>query len=144
MLASEYKQQFNALMTSQPDITRQLRAAVIDWLFEVGTKLNIEDKTVLFEAINLMDRFYDQTKELLPAKDLQLTAVTALFLASKNLEVDPLDLTTCVKTLCFNKYSRVQFLQKEASIQRLTNFENESPSILDFLMFYLRLIKQRL
>jgi hypothetical protein len=59
MLASEYKQQFNALMTSQPNITRQLRAAVIDWLFEVGTKLNIEDKTVLFEAVNLMDRFYD-------------------------------------------------------------------------------------
>lgn len=131
-------------MTSQPNITRQLRAAVIDWLFEVGTKMNIEDKTVLFEAINLMDRFYDQTKELLPAKDLQLTAVTALFLASKNLEVDPLDLTTCVKTLCFNKYSRVQFLQKESAIQRLTNFENESPSVLDFLMFYLRLIKQRL
>lgn len=48
MTASEHKQQFNALMTNQPNITRQLRAAVIDWLFEVGTKLNIDDKTVLF------------------------------------------------------------------------------------------------
>ena len=67
-----------------------------------------------------MDRYYDQSKEVLPAKDLQLTAVTALFLASKNLEVDPLDLTTCVKSLCFNKFSRPQFLQKEAAIQRLT------------------------
>jgi len=46
--------------------------------------------------------------------------VTALFLASKNLEVDPLDLATCVKTLCFNKYAKQQFLHKEASIQRLT------------------------
>lgn len=73
-----------------------------------------------------------------------MTAVTALFLSSKNLEVDPLDLTTCVKSLCFNKFSRQQFLQKEAQIQRLTQFENESPSILDFLMFYLRLIKHKL
>ena len=32
---------------------------------------------------------------------------------------------------------------KEASIQRLTQFENESPSVLDFLMFYIRMIKQR-
>lgn len=53
-----------------------------------------------------MDRFYTTSIEQHPVKDLQLTAVTALFLASKNLEVDPLDLSTCVKTLCFNKYSR--------------------------------------
>ena len=91
-----------------------------------------------------MDRFYDLTTEIFPAKDLQLTAVSALFLASKNFEVDPIDLSTCVKTLCFNKYSRQQFLQKETSIQKLTMFENESPSVLDFIMFYLRLIKQKL
>ena len=53
-----------------------------------------------------MDRFYDKAKESLPVKDLQLTAVTSLFIASKNLEVDPLDLNTCCKTLCFNKYSK--------------------------------------
>ena len=59
----EYKQQFNSLMTNQVQITRHLRAAVIDWLFEVGTKLNIEDRSVMFQAINLMDRFYDSSTE---------------------------------------------------------------------------------
>ena len=39
MVDHEYKSQFNALLTNQVRITRQLRAAVIDWLFEVGTKL---------------------------------------------------------------------------------------------------------
>ena len=58
MVANEYKSQFNALLTNQIKITRQLRAAVVDWLFEVGTKINIEDKQVLFQAVNLMDRFY--------------------------------------------------------------------------------------
>jgi hypothetical protein len=47
-------------MHNQQEITRHLRASVIDWLFEVGTKLNIEDKGVIFQAINLMDRYYDK------------------------------------------------------------------------------------
>lgn len=58
MIEHEYRSQFNALMTNQIKITRQLRAAVIDWLFEVATKINIEDKQVLFQAVSLMDRFY--------------------------------------------------------------------------------------
>jgi hypothetical protein len=103
-------------MTDQVNITRHLRAAVIDWLFEVGTKLNIDDKGVMFQAVNLMDRFYDNSKEQFSSKDLQLTAVTSLFLASKNIEVDPLELQLCIKTLCFNKYSRGQFLAKESAI----------------------------
>jgi hypothetical protein len=28
-------------------------------MFEVGTKLNMDDKGVIFEAVSLMDRFYD-------------------------------------------------------------------------------------
>lgn len=88
-----------------------------------------------------MDRFYDKQTEILPTKDLQLTAVTALFVASKNLEVDPIDLQTCCKTLCFNKYAKSQFLKKEADIRRATLYENEAPTVLDFVMFYLRMVK---
>jgi hypothetical protein len=57
---AEYKSQFSALLNNQIEITRHLRASVIDWLFEVGTKLKIEDRSVLFQAFNLMDRFYDK------------------------------------------------------------------------------------
>lgn len=53
-----------------------------------------------------MDRYYDKQTISMPVKDLQLSAVSALFIASKNLEVDPLDLQTCAKTLCFSKYSK--------------------------------------
>lgn len=91
-----------------------------------------------------MDRYYDNQTVSLPAKDLQLTAVTALFVASKNLEVDPLDLRTCIKTLCFNKYSKSQFLEKESGIREATQYENEAPSSLDFIMILIRLLKCRL
>lgn len=138
MCKQEYKTQFESMLQHQDVITRQLRASVIDWLFEVGTKMGIEDKSVIFQAISLMDRYYKHQKESMPAKDLQLTAVTSLFIASKNIEVDPLDLDTCQKTLCFNKYSKSSFLKKESEIRKATVYENETPTILDFIMFYLR------
>ena len=70
--------------------------------------------------------------------------MTALFIASKNLEVEPLDLRTCVKELCYNKYSKQEFLKKEADIRLATNYENEAPTCLDFIMLYVRLIKMAL
>jgi len=88
-----------------------------------------------------MDRFYQAQNTCLPSRDLQLTAVTALFIASKNLEVDPLDLKTCVQTLCFSKYSKQQFLEKETVIRQATDYENEAPCTLDFVLLYARLLK---
>lgn len=141
LLCNEHKCQFPNLMENQQEISRHLRASIIDWLFEVGTKLNIDDKSVIFQAINLMDRYYDRQETSMPYKDLQLTAVTSLFISSKNLEVEPLDLSTCCKTLCFSKYSKIQFLKKECEIRKATQYENEAPSVLDFMMFYMRMVK---
>ena len=59
MRNNEYKNQFQDPLHNQDEITKHLRASVIDWLFEVSTKLEIEDKGVIFQAISLMDRFYD-------------------------------------------------------------------------------------
>ena len=91
-----------------------------------------------------MDRFYTAQHQSLPSKDLQLTAVTALVIASKNLEVDPLDLRTCVSNLCFNKYSKNHFVEKESHIRRACGYVNEAPSVLDFIMLYGRLLKIQL
>jgi hypothetical protein len=57
-------------MSKQTLITRHLRASVIDWLFEVGTKLGIDDKSVIFQCVNLMDRFYESQITQLPQSDL--------------------------------------------------------------------------
>jgi hypothetical protein len=34
MIANEHKLQFHSILSNQQDITRHLRARVIDWLFE--------------------------------------------------------------------------------------------------------------
>ena len=67
--------------------------------------------------------------------------MTSLFIASKNLEVDPLELRVCVQTMCFNKYAKSAFVEKEAQIRQACDYENESPSTLDFINLYLRLLK---
>jgi hypothetical protein len=36
------------MLEGQEQVTVELRASVIDWLFEVGSKLQIEDRSVLF------------------------------------------------------------------------------------------------
>lgn len=122
MRKNEHRSQFTSLLSRQTQITRHLRASVIDWIFEVGSKLKISDKFVLYQTVSLMDRFYEGQEVDLPTKDLQLTAVTALFIASKSIDVEPIDLQTCCKTLCFNKYSKTQFLNKESAIRKATKF----------------------
>ncbi len=117
MRKNEYRSQFTSLLSRQSQITRHLRASVIDWIFEVGGKLGINDKFVLYLTISLIDRFYEAQEEDFSTKDLQLTAVTSLFIASKSIDVEPIDLQTCCKTLCFSKYSKSQFLNKETAIR---------------------------
>lgn len=52
-----------------------------------------------------------------------------------------MDLQTCCKTLCFNKYTRSQFLSKESAIRNATEYQNEFAQPLDFVMLYIRMVK---
>ena len=58
------------MLEGQEQVTVELRASVIDWLFEVGSKLQIEDRSVLFQAIYLMDRYYSCLTGQIATKDL--------------------------------------------------------------------------
>lgn len=39
MVANEHKVQFQSILSNQKDITRHLRASVVDWLFECSVQL---------------------------------------------------------------------------------------------------------
>jgi hypothetical protein len=80
MRKTEYKVQFSNLLAHQTHITRHLRGSVIDWLWEVSRKLKVTDKSVIYQAVCLMDMFYEAQKKDFQSRDLQLTAVTAFFI----------------------------------------------------------------
>lgn len=52
-----------------------------------------------------------------------------------------MSMTTCAKTLCYKKYSKQQFLRKEAEIRSVIKYENEVPTVLEFLMLYIKMTK---
>lgn len=63
MRKTEYKVQFNNLLSNQTQITRHLRGSVIDWLWEVSRKLKVLDKSVIYQSVCLMDMFYETSKQ---------------------------------------------------------------------------------
>ena len=78
---------------------------IIDWLLEVVQKFKINDRSILFQTIELMDGYYQRCQRQLESWDLQLTAVTCFFIASKNIMIEPITLQNAVETLCYNKFS---------------------------------------
>ena len=89
-----------------------------------------------------MDRFYDQrilTPK--PISDCYLTGYTALFISSKNSEVEPLTLQDIKHHFLQNSYTREQILQKELDIRKASTYENEVSSLFDYVMLYIKIWK---
>jgi hypothetical protein len=82
--------------------------------------------------------------EAVDSGDIQLTAVTALLICSKYSDVEPLKLKDCVKSLCFNKYTNYDFINKEIEILDLLKVELDTSHSLDFVIFFMKIIRLKL
>ena len=61
---------------------------------------------MFFTAVQYIDTYYAKIGKQMQKKDLQLTAVTAILMASKLLETVSLKLSFCMDTLGHKKYSQ--------------------------------------
>lgn len=142
LLARERLNRFDDLLTKQTDIGRLGRASIVDRLFQVAQNIKIDDKSVVFQAVSLLDRYYDQKSlTVKPSSDCLLTGYTTLFIASKNSEVEPLSLSDIKNHFLQKNYERSQILQKELDIRQATNYENEVSTLFDFVMLYMKIWK---
>lgn len=115
---------------------------MIDALFLAAQNVRLEDKSVVFQATSLMDRYYNQPDlSFKPESDIFLTAYTALFIATKNSEVEPLSLSDIKNHFLSNKYTRPEILKRELEIRKAVNYENEVTSLFDYVMYYIKLWK---
>jgi hypothetical protein len=80
----------DGILDAHPNITRFLRAHLIDWLTHACEVLPKDDCTLPFIATSMMDRFYKATKVPQPESEIQLTGLTGLFIASKYFEITPI------------------------------------------------------
>lgn len=101
MRRQERASMLEGILDGHPEISKFLRAHLVNWLMHVCEVLSKEDTTLPFVAVSMMDRFYKLTKTAEPAKDVQLTGLTGLFIASKYFEITPIFLDQLIKEMCY-------------------------------------------
>lgn len=99
---------------------------------EVLTTFKTSDQT-FFLAVNLMDRFFKQTKDTINSKELHLIGITAMFLAAKYEDVVPILMRTAVNKIGHNKFSAPQIQAKEVQILQTLQFRIGAPTVKEFL-----------
>lgn len=139
---TETASMLDGILDCHPQVSKFLRAHLIDWLVHVTEVLpNKEDATLPFVAINIMDRFYKACKQPQSANEVQLTGLTGLFIASKYFEVTPIFMGDMVKDMCYEKYTAEQFVDRESQIMSLLACQVDPPTHFDFVLLYYKLLR---
>lgn len=121
---------FNPL-SNQDAVTPRARASLIKWLAAVNRQFNFSLETFCL-TVRLLDRFLSIQKIELDI--LQLTGITAFFLAAKQEEVDPPGISE-LNSICADAYETKQFRWMELIMLNILDFELLSPTSAFFLHF---------
>ena len=113
----------------QPDITLEMRRTLLQWLVAVNRQFQFTLDTLCL-ALSVMDRFL--TVQPINKDCLQLVGLTSFFIAAKQEEVEPPEISELV-SLCARSYSAKQFRWMEFIILSHVKFELMVPTLAFFL-----------
>merc|ERR1719412_3503546 len=113
-------------------ITAEMRHTLLNWLVAVNGQFQFTLETWCL-AVNLLDRFLSM--QPLNKDCLQLVGLTAFFIAAKQEEVEPPEISELV-SLCARSYEHKQFQWMEIIILTHLNFRLVVPT-LNFFVFHL-------
>ncbi|XP_048369600.1 G2/mitotic-specific cyclin-B3 isoform X1 [Sphaerodactylus townsendi] len=116
-------------MEDQSDITRDMRAILVDWMVEVQENFDLTHET-LYLAVKLMDHYLVKVTSM--RDKLQLIGSTAILIASKFEERCP----PCVDDflyICDDAYKREELISMEMSILQTLHFDINIPVAYRFL-----------
>uniref|UniRef100_A0A670YHM7 Uncharacterized protein n=1 Tax=Pseudonaja textilis TaxID=8673 RepID=A0A670YHM7_PSETE len=116
-------------MKSQPDITMDMRAILVDWMVEVQENFELTHET-LYLAVKLMDHYLVQVAAM--RDKLQLIGSTAILIASKFEERCPPCLDDFLY-ICDDAYQREELLAMERGILQTLHFDINIPIAYRFL-----------
>ena len=72
---------------------------------------------------------------------MNVVSHTALFISSKNSEVEPMSLNDLTHYLLKNSCSPDRIIHKEMRIRHCINYENEVSTLFEFLLYYVKIWK---
>ncbi|XP_070539288.1 G2/mitotic-specific cyclin-B3-like [Ptychodera flava] len=129
--------QITPYVEKQKDITRNMRAILVDWLVEVQENFELNHET-LYLAVKIVDRYLMEAN--VPRETLQLVGATALFIACKFDERCPPVLDDFI-FICDDAYKRNEFLCMERTVLKTLGFDIGMPLSYRFLRRYAKCAK---
>jgi len=121
----------------QPEISKMMRAILVDWLVEVQESFELNHET-LYTAVKILDTY--MSKKVVQKEDLQLVGATACLLACKIDERIPPCLDDFVY-VCDDAYSRQQIKDYERKVCETVGFDLGYPLSYRFVRRYGRVCK---
>merc|ERR1719347_1749481 len=103
----------------QPEISKMMRAILVDWLVEVQESFELNHET-LYTAVKILDSY--MSKKVVQKEDLQLVGATACLIACKIDERIPPCLDDFVY-VCDDAYSRQQLMKMERKMLGVVGFD---------------------
>lgn len=94
-------------------------------------------------AVTYLDKYlWSQKDKAVSVHDIELYGVISIFLASKFVEIDPIDLSQIKHQICHYRFERYQFLLAESDIMRVLGLELDLPNTAEFMVLNLMMVKK--
>ncbi|KAF7665445.1 hypothetical protein LDENG_00143210 [Lucifuga dentata] len=124
-------------LARQPQLTAEARCKLVSWLIPVHKYFHLSFECCCL-AVNIMDRFLASTP--VAADCFQLLGVTALLLASKQVEVSSPRISHLL-SLCCDTFTKEQLCNLECLVLIRLNFCLAAPTLAFFLDYYTNCIE---
>ncbi|KAK3882843.1 hypothetical protein Pcinc_012813 [Petrolisthes cinctipes] len=124
-------------MDRQPDVSRSMRAILVDWMVEVQESFELNHET-LYLAVKIIDLYL--ARIVIQRDYLQLIGSTAIFIACKFDERTPPYVDDFLY-ICDDAYKRKELLAMEMKILKVIGFDLGIPLSYRFLRRYARCAK---
>eukprot|EP00668_Euglena_longa_P018079 GGOE01022587.1.p1 GENE.GGOE01022587.1~~GGOE01022587.1.p1 ORF type:complete len:281 (-),score=23.32 GGOE01022587.1:777-1619(-) len=131
---SEHRPSKTYLEDSQPDVSQQMRAILVDWLNEVAEEFRLKVETLCL-AVYIVDRFLSLVT--VQRNQLQLVGVASMLIASKMEEILPPQIDEFVY-ITDNTYTRDEVLRMELSILNALQYDLTVVTAKEFVGIYLK------
>jgi hypothetical protein len=113
-----------------------IRTKMVDWMIEVLYTFN-SDPPTFFLAVEILDSFLSKSRLNLSGKDLHLTGICCIYIASKMEDLIPIRMSHIKKSIGHDTFSVKQIKKKEKLILETIDFNIITTSTYEFIKNYI-------
>ena len=116
----------------QDNSTIKIRKQIIDWMIIVTSKLKLSD-SCFYLQVEILDSFFENKEHDLDSNDFHMLAIGAIRIASKIEEIYCLTMSTTIKHLCHNRFTKEDLIVYELFVLKTIKYKIKSNYFKDFV-----------